>query len=153
MQLFNQILFPTDFSEASNHAMKYAIHLCRHSKANLLILYAYRLIDENPLEGIQVNISLKEKLEKQVAAKFSVLEKELLASAQIPYQLLSDVGFISDRIMVNMQLHQVDLLLLCQSMQHSLADSMQELLMQQEKCPVMFIPSHIVQPALKHYTL
>ena len=42
-----KILFPTDFSEYSNHALKYAVALAESFKAKLVVLH----VCEHPIAG------------------------------------------------------------------------------------------------------
>jgi hypothetical protein len=88
------ILYTTNFSDSSNHALKWAVTLAKQLKAHITILYTYRLIKSQNGEVIQ----MKKKIEEKALRNFATLEHELLANQNISYDFRMEVGFMNDRV-------------------------------------------------------
>lgn len=151
LHLFNKLLFPTDFSEGSIKAMQFVIDLAKACNSEIIILHTYRLIS-NSLDDEESMLSKKRKIETDALANFNSLEKAL-KEANLKYTFISDIGFISDRIVANAKSNQVDLLILCSSMQQKIREKAERGyagLMSDLECPAMLVPqkvpdySHIV---------
>jgi len=89
-----KILCTTDFSEASNNALKWAISFSLKEDSELTILYTYRLT-KNISEEL---VAWKKRIEKEASGKFAAFEDIWLKGKGIKYQFKIEVGFIGDRI-------------------------------------------------------
>jgi len=88
------ILYTTNFSNSSNHALKWAVTLAKQLKAHITILYTYRLIKSQNGEVIQ----MKKKIEEEALRNFATLEHDLLTNQNISYDFRMEVGFMNDRV-------------------------------------------------------
>lgn len=141
MQLFSKILFPTDFSNQSNLALKFVIDLAQQHNSDLIILHTFRLTGEG-LED-EVLLNAKRDLEQDAINKFKTIENLHLKNANIGYMFQSEVGFISDRIISNVKTHKIDLLILCRSIQDKIMERAEKdstCLSKKMTCPIILVP-------------
>jgi nucleotide-binding universal stress UspA family protein len=111
------VLFATDFSESSNHALPYALGLASYYKAKLSVVH---VIDPTSYqffasaESWPAMLECAQEFEKQNT-------KELKAQLTgVPHQLLSPTGDITDVILRLIHDHQIDLLVLGTHGRHGL---------------------------------
>lgn len=90
-----QILGVVDFSEATEKVLEVAADLANTNKANLIVLFPYRLIHED-LGGDMV--SLKKKLESEARIKFQVLRDNLHSLEKTPREFHPEIGFLAGRL-------------------------------------------------------
>lgn len=90
----NTILCVIDMSKSSKETIRWGVTMAQHLKAQLTILYTYRLIPTKTGEIVQ----LKKKIEENALQKFKTFEKELLIDKDISYEFRTEIGFVSDRI-------------------------------------------------------
>jgi len=141
VQLFRKILFPTDFSDESINTLEYVVRLSTMNQSELLILYTFRLIGTD--DDTKKLVDAKRMLEDNARQAFEKIDNALLRHSSLSYTFLSEVGFISDRIMSNIKEHDVDLLILYDKMHDKIDEKLESgssSLMSQISCPVMFVP-------------
>lgn len=107
-------LYPTDFSEDSLQRIKNAAEYCMQNGAELVVLYAYRLL--NGTASNPNRYSLKKQLDSKASETFKTIEETLLKKLPISYKMLSEVGFVDDRIAHSIEQYNIDNILLCQSL-------------------------------------
>ena len=90
-----QILGVVDFSEATEKVLEVAAELANTNKANLIVLFPYRLIHED-LGGDM--LSLKKKLESEARRKFQVLRDNLQGLEKTPCEFHPEIGFLAGRL-------------------------------------------------------
>ena len=142
MQLFQRVLYPTDFSENSTRAMNYALKVCKAHNAELFILYTYRLINNGNSDGI----SFRDSLAHLGREEFEKVNAELLKGSGIKYSFLSEIGFIVDRILANTIDSKIDLIVLCDSILHKIEQKPEkgkDRLLKRINCPVMLVPPEL----------
>ena len=145
--LFRRILFPTDFSENSLRALEYALLMTEKNEAELMILYTYRLINNEYNLDTKNRVALKKELEAQAGLVFDRLDRELLSLSGITYTLLSEIGFVADRILANVDNYNIDLIILCDNMQKRLQEKPEkshEGLIHKISCPIMLVPTKMI---------
>ncbi|TRX52677.1 universal stress protein [Fulvivirga sp. M361] len=146
MQLFQRILYPTDFSDNSIESMNYAMKVCKTHDAELFILYSYRLNNNGNSDGI----SHRNNLAHIGREEFEKVNKELLSTSGVKYSFSSEIGFIVDRILANTLDSKVDLIVLCDNMLRKIEQKPEkgkEKLLKRINCPVMFVPPELVAPS------
>jgi len=115
--IFHKILFPTDFSEDSINNLTFALNLAKQNQAELIILYAYRLIKVDSDKQSEM-LDLKTKFETEAKIKFNKLKETILNSTQIKFSFSCDIGFLSDRIILNVNKNKIDLVVISKKMEH-----------------------------------
>ena len=129
------ILYTTNFSNSSKHALQWAITLARQLKAHITILYTYRLIKSNNSEVIQ----LKKKIEEDALHKFATLEHDLLSNQNISYDFRMEVGFMNDRVHQLTQKVPINFLVMDREMSTENKESFDELV-EQIRIPLVIVP-------------
>ncbi|MDX1629050.1 MAG: universal stress protein [Fulvivirga sp.] len=141
-KLFNRILFPTDFTSSSMDALHYVVELSGLNEAELYFLHTYRLIDSD-LYGNEI-VKAKRLLEQQAMDRFKKWDDDFLKQTKLKYSFNTEVGFISDRIVSNIQQYDIDLLVLCKSIQDKMKEKSERgynSLLKDLSCPVMLVPT------------
>lgn len=108
MSQFNRILLPIN---GNQQAIEYALDMAKRSNAQLFLLKTYRLVEEikklNSSEK-SLKLSIDEKIEQEIENEYS----HVLSSSGVDYELMVEVGFLSDRIISNIKEKEIDMLLL-----------------------------------------
>ncbi len=141
MALFKKILYPTDFSDSSINLLSYVLELSRLNNAELIILYAYRLND--PAEDQKSIILLKKEIEKRAQDSFGKIENDFLNPSKINYTLLTEIGFMNDRINSTVETQHVDLLVLSRELKSYLKttdQSKSDEILPDLTCPILILP-------------
>jgi len=107
----SQILVLIDFSESADNALRYAIHLAKQFKANVILMHTYRLTSEKPMKHYVDHLSLKKELEQKTHDNFLKLEKKLLLKSGLDYEFIMEVGFVNDSIASLAKSRSVDLVI------------------------------------------
>jgi len=112
------ILCAIDFSDSSANVLEVATGLASQYKVPLFILYTYRLIDQ----GIPTDMgNYKRKIEVHAKEKFLELEKKVfLAQPPVPYEFLTEIGFLSDRINFNINKNNIGMVVIGQEQANTL---------------------------------
>lgn len=141
-QLFRKILYPTDFSNASVEGLNYVLKLSEMNDAELVLLHAYRL--SGAYATSENLVAAKQMVESNAHLAFEKLDNEVLKWRTIKYSFISEVGFLSDRIISNIKHYDIDLVVLCSEMQNTIIEKSDHeyiSLVNALSCPLMLMPS------------
>lgn len=106
------ILFPTDYSDAADNALNYALMLAKRSKARLIIYHSYH-IPVTVGEGQQVPAITYEELEQDNRKRIDTLKEELAKkNSDIAIEAHTTPGFAVDEIVEQAKKHAVDLIVM-----------------------------------------
>jgi len=134
------ILCALDFSEASENVIKMALEVAAQKKTNLVVLYAYRLLQTESREIADFRNSMEE----QAKADFDVLVKKLKINGDVPYEFRAEIGFLTDRIGVFLKKNLVDTIVMGQNLafpQNEKVGVSFENILDTLKIPVLVVPS------------
>lgn len=140
-QLFRKILYPIDFSNKSLQGLNYVLKLSEINNAELILLHAYRLLGAGA--STENLVAAKKMVENNANLAFQKLDSDLLKDSAIRYSFISEVGFLSDRIVSNIKLYEIDLVVLCTEMQKTIiekSDHEYKSLVNALSCPLMLMP-------------
>lgn len=118
-----RVLYPTDFSVNSLVGIDRAVEYCASQKKELIVLHTYRLISSKNGDS---PYSLKKGLDIQAKQIFEQLEQDKLAGKNLSYKLISEVGFVDDRIAHHVEEEKYDKILLCDSLHSQLKHKIEE---------------------------
>lgn len=152
MSLFKKILYPTDFSENSIDLMYCVLELSMVNRAELIILYTYRLNDTTG--SPKSNLSIKKDMEKKAYDTFKNVDDRFLNLSDIKYKLLIEAGLMYDKIVSNVATHNIDLVVLSRDLQKQFESSDPSkigVLLPELPCPVLILPP--CRPIRKKHTL
>lgn len=96
--MINNLLVPTDFSQAALNALNYAIELCKKTCASLQIIHINHvaLVDASmPAETYQMFVN---EIEQAAKENFEKLENDVLKNSGIKYSLHTRYGFVGDEV-------------------------------------------------------
>ena len=136
MSHFNHILVPVNGNAST---IEYALDMAQRSNAKLYFLKTYRLVEEikrHPTTDTSVKQSIDEQIEKEFLENYQALLQDVM----VEYELLVEVGFLSDRIIANIRDKDIDMLLLDgfnKGNDEMLIERFSEL-----PVPVLLIPKH-----------
>lgn len=136
MSQFKRILFPIN---GNPKAIEYALDMAERSRAKIFLLKTYRLLEEMGKHKTSEK-SLKLSIDEVIENEFHEKYRELLDKSTVQYELLVEVGFLTDRIISNIKEKQIDMLLL-----DGLDTGKDEMLLErfpELKVPVLLIPDH-----------
>ena len=131
----DKILCLTDFSEASQHALRWATDMAATLQAHLTILYSYRLLESK----IEV-IYRKKQTETEALQKFLQWETELLVNKKVDYEFRSEVGFMTDRVAAFVDQNAVCMLVIDNKMINDNKETIQQLI-ENLRVPMVIVPS------------
>ena len=151
-----KILVPTDFSEASEKTMDYAIELAKCINAELILLHVFH-IPVQPTEAPIMFFSIDD-LEKDNMNALSAFEKKFKNKyGSIKTGLLVKPGFVVDEILSVVQQKKVDLILMgvtgAGKSANVLLGSNTTFLMKKTKIPVLVIPQNAQFKEIKNIAL
>ncbi|MFY0688359.1 MAG: universal stress protein [Cyclobacteriaceae bacterium] len=109
MSNFDRILIPINGNES---AMDFAIDTAKNAGAKLYLLTTYRLTDHNPDMKIVDNKSIRQTLEEEMRNKVESAYNEKLSTSGVPFEILVEIGFLSDRIIANIDELDIDVLVM-----------------------------------------
>ena len=122
--------------------MNYALKVSESQQAELILLYAYRLINNGDADHISHRNNLAELGRKS----YEKVDQSLLKDSEVGYTYLSEIGFIEDRILATVKENDVDLVLICDSVHKAIENQNKngnERLLKRISCPLMLIPEDI----------
>lgn len=128
------ILCAIDFSKASDEALRWSVALARELKADLTILYTYRL---NRFHGEVV--ALKKNIEEEAHRKFETVEKEILQGQGVDYEFKTEVGFVADRVEMHLKKNPVGFVVMDKHMGALNKENFEELV-QHIQVPLILVP-------------
>lgn len=139
---FKNILFLTDFSEASQAAMEYAAMLARHHGATFYAGHVQTPTPPTYMEGLP----LERYFDEVRAAKREQLTK-LIAPLDLPSRVLVSEGMIEYAIQRWTAIHGIDLIVIgthgWRGLQRLLLGSTAELILRSAICPVLTVGPHV----------
>jgi nucleotide-binding universal stress UspA family protein len=104
-----EILCVVDFSEASEKVLGAAADLATASKAHLIVLFPYRLLDQD--HGGDMN-ALKKRLDSEATRKFQDLKKTLPRLEKVIPEFHSEIGFVVGRINAYLAKNKIDIVII-----------------------------------------
>ncbi len=134
IRMESSILCITDFSQASNRALRWAAEMAERMKGHITVLHTFRLNQSNGKA-----LQMKKKQEEQAIADFIALENSVLKGRSFSYNFKTEVGFISDRIENHARGHAIDLLVLSKKLSEENKEIVDELTLR-IKIPLAIIP-------------
>lgn len=108
MSQFNRILLPIN---GNLPAIEYALDMAKKSDATLFLLKTYRLVEEMKKlhsSDKSLKLTIDEKIEQEIEDQYN----HVLKASGVNYELMVEVGFLSDRIISNIKEKSIDMLLL-----------------------------------------
>lgn len=138
---YKKILYPTDFSDTSVYCLKKVLKAPDFNDSEFYLLHAFRLIGADAES--QNLVAAKRMLEANSINAFNKLNEEFLGKAQQRVNFLSEVGFISDRVISNIREHHIDLVILCDKMREEVyekAGNDYQKMLERVPCPILLMP-------------
>nr|WP_299416048.1 universal stress protein [uncultured Emticicia sp.] len=143
------ILFPTDFSENSNHSAQYAAMLAKRFDAKLVLLNVYSVIipvvSESPMIFDKDDIILRRQNDAELSLK--VFTDSLILQTSLPSEQivqLVEYGFVTDVIVDKANEMNVDLIVMGTHGASNIIDrwfgTNAEKVVESSKCPVWVLP-------------
>jgi len=119
MPLFKNILCPIDESPKSNETLRYAFEIARLSKCKLILLYAFRL-DQDNLQLNKKKVELKEHIKESTEEKLAELKQRFNLNGEVDFEFHSEIGFLASRVLLKFRDHPIDLIILSKELLHEL---------------------------------
>jgi nucleotide-binding universal stress UspA family protein len=152
--MISNIVIPTDFSDAANQAMQYALLLAKKLNASVHILHVNQvaMVDATmPAETYQMFIK---EIEDHTHEQLLKVEEQFLKNAGVSYKTYSNYGFVADEICDFAVKQEADLIILGTTGASAAAEiffgSNAASVVSKTKVPVMVIPTGIVYKELTH---
>jgi nucleotide-binding universal stress UspA family protein len=138
---FRKILFPTDFSESSRHALRYAVELARESGGSLTMLHVWD-IKEYALKGETVSLLSNIAAEAARVLADWTREAEELGAKQVATAVAEGVAW--DKIVATLKKDpDFDLVVMGtqgrNGLKHALIGSVAERVVRHAPCPVLVV--------------
>lgn len=133
------ILCALDFSEASENVIQEAFKLASDKKTNLIVLFTYRLLQRKG-EGLA---EYRNGIEAKAKADFEALLLSIEEKADVPFEFITEIGFLADRIESFIKRNKVEAVVLCQRLADTMNEQQEqslETLITSLKIPVIIIP-------------
>jgi nucleotide-binding universal stress UspA family protein len=149
------ILFPTDFSEAANHAFIYALHFADAIDASITLLHVYRKPDTDPIrlppnmQAFQDNFDLHEfeNYKDAIPPVTRLVEEQGFTRLPI-YHVLEEGEKIVDTILSVVRRDEIDLIIMGTTGAHGLKEvflgSVAGEVLENADCPVLAVPREAV---------
>jgi len=110
--MISTILFPTDFSNRANYALKDAIGLAKRLEAKLILFHAYaRPVPVNS-KFVDASKSLLHKREKHVEEEFGMLKQIFPELKTIEVNYVKSLGLVVDQTIATIEKYKVDLVVM-----------------------------------------
>ncbi len=149
--MFTKILFPTDFSEKSNHAMKTVMKLKEAGTETVVALHCVDVREVNTMADMEgfsslnydsIVVEINNKLKKRAAERLSNIVKELKALGfEVEERLLEGIPF--KEILRVAEKEGIDLIVLGSTgkglLSEMLLGSTSEKVVREAKCPVLVV--------------
>lgn len=152
--MISNILVPSDFSEVSNNALKYAIGFALQTKSKIHVLHvkSFPVLDTSfPADAYATLIEEMNKIAKDGLEK---LKKTLLEPAGVDYDLADISGFVNDEIENYAKSNEIDLIIMgttgASGLQELLIGSNAATTVGRSEIPVMVIPPTFAFTEIKH---
>lgn len=125
-----------DLSDDSQRALAQAARTARENRSELVVLYPYRLKNQQVGEHF---ITLKQRLEREAYSRFETLKKNIKDLEIVPYTFSPEVGFGTNRLEAHLQTKPVENIFLCKSIA-SQADNDWQAFVKELHIPIEMIP-------------
>ena len=138
---YKKILYPTDFSETSISCLREVVGLPEFESSDFFLLHAFRLIGADAESSNLV--AAKRMLEANSINAFNKLNEDVLKNFHQRFHFLSEVGFVSDRVISNIRDYNIDLLMLCNRMREEIyekAGKDYQNMLERIPCPMLLMP-------------
>lgn len=103
------ILCVVDFSDVSENVLKVAVDLASTSKAHLIVLFPYRLVNQDQEDDMN---ALKKRLESEAKRKFQDLINTLPELKNVVTEFYSEIGFVDGRIKAYLTKNNIDMVII-----------------------------------------
>lgn len=136
------ILVPTDYSEAANNALRYAIEFTKFVRANIILFHAYHV----PLPATEFPVVISSQgIEKENADRIKKLERKILkkVSDKIKIKSIIRQGFAADEILNLIKEKKIDMVIIGMKKTDKftkLVGSTVMSLLKKTSCPVIVVP-------------
>lgn len=133
------ILCALDFSEASENVIQEAFKLAAKKKTNLIVLFTYRLLQRKG-ESLA---EYRKGVEAKAKTDFETLLANIKNRIEVPFEFITEIGFLSDRIEFYIRRNKVEAVILCEKLAESINEQQEqslESLITSLKIPVVIIP-------------
>lgn len=140
------ILIPTDYSEAANNALNYALEIAKLSKAKIVLFHAYHV--PVPTGDIPIMMVTPAELEKENVVRIKKLEKEITEryADQLKVEHMVRAGFATDEILSVVKEKKIDLIVMGiaeeSKLSRALLGSNAISIIKKTKTPVLVIPQN-----------
>lgn len=139
------ILVPTDYSQAANNALYYAIELAKLNKSKIILFHAYHV--PMPTGEVPVMLVHPDELEKENLDRIKKLEREITkkTSNEIKVECFVRAGFVPDEIVSVVKEKNISLIVMGvkgeSKMSRVLMGSNTVAVMKKTQTPVLAIPA------------
>lgn len=147
------ILLPTDFSEISDNALRYALEIAKALKTEVVFFHANHIpvIAPNTPVGVYDNLIVtddKKQKEALVSFKNKIYQETGITEAEVPSRCIVKLGFAVDEIEAIAEEENIGLIALgthgASGLQKALIGSIAASVVKKSKCPVLAIPAGAV---------
>jgi nucleotide-binding universal stress UspA family protein len=135
------ILCVIDFSEASKEALRTAINIAGSTRAELKVLYPYRLNQPRNISDVSL---WKKNIESDATNNFSRMTNTLLKGSNVPCEFKAEVGFVDDRVEVYTDKHDVGLIVISSDLAYKSDGAFLDM-MEKLKSPLLVVPNKRTQ--------
>lgn len=150
------ILVPTDFSEAADNAIAYAVEMARVMKARIILFHAFHV----PVVAAEAPVMIPlDELEKDCLAGLEQIARRihLRYGVSLPVECICRCGFAVDEIIDYTSNYKTDLVVMGMQgagfLAEKLLGSVTTTLIRRAKCPVMAIDKSVKFRSLKKVVL
>jgi nucleotide-binding universal stress UspA family protein len=153
----HDILFPTDFSEASHNALNYAIDMAAHLGARVLMLHVYQEIPVAPgVAPPDFMDRLRAEKEEKALAAFRAYEQWVYQDKSVDIDLipLLESGYAYDKILEVSRQENADMIVMgtqgASSTAQHIFGSLTTRVIEASECPVLAIPEGVTFQPIQH---
>ncbi len=130
------VLCIIDFTDESKYVLHASIKVAAASKANLTVLYPYRLTQPRSVPDIS---QWKRSIDTDARNNFSRMTNSWLKEYDVVCEFKSEVGFVNDRVSAFAEKNKIGIVILGKQMVMSNREAMTNLF-QTLECPLLIIP-------------
>lgn len=138
-----QMLCVVDFTEASMNALEVAARIANAVSAHLVVLFPYRLIDQEHSGDMT---SLRRNLESRAKEKYLEWKEKLPEFTKASSEFLPEIGFMADRIGAHVRRDKIDMVVIGQELALSVNDikhSALQTLIRNSQLPFVIVPAPV----------
>jgi universal stress protein A len=141
----NRILVPTDFSEFSDRALRYAVRVARDLKAKLFVLYVVEAFPIDYVLGIKAAEEANRWQFEQGESRLRKLSARLATENSITASASVSFGKPFQQIVEFARMHEIDLIIIAThgytGLKHIQLGSTAEMVVRHATCPVLVLPN------------